>query len=50
MARTPNPKLHAVWRDRLRRQEVSGLTIAKFCVQECITRSKFYAWKRRLSL
>lgn len=50
MARTPNPKLHAVWRDRLRRQEVSGLTIAQFCVQECITRSKFYAWKRRFEL
>ena len=50
MARTPNPKLHAVWRDCLRRQEVSGLTIVKFCVQECITRSKFYAWKRRFEL
>lgn len=50
MARTPNPNLHAVWRNRLRRQEVSGLTIARFCVQECITRSKFYAWKRRFEL
>jgi hypothetical protein len=50
MARTPDPKLHALWRDRLRRQEASGLTIAQFCVQECVARSKFHAWKRRFRL
>ena len=33
MARTPDPKVHALWRDRIRRQEVSGLTIAQFCAQ-----------------
>ena len=25
MARRPDPKLHAIWRDRIRRQEASGL-------------------------
>jgi len=50
MARTPDPKLHAVWRDRVRRQEASGLTIAQFCAQECVARSKFHAWKRRFRL
>jgi len=50
MARTPDPKLHALWRDRDRRQEASGLTIAHFCVQEGIARSKFHAWKRRFLL
>ncbi len=30
MARTPDPKRHALWRDRVRRQEASGLTIAQF--------------------
>jgi hypothetical protein len=50
MARTPNPKVHATWRDRIRRQEVSGLTIEQFCAQEGIARSKFHAWKRRFRL
>jgi hypothetical protein len=48
MARTPNPKRHELWRDRVSRQEASGLTIAQFCAQECVARSKFYAWKHRL--
>jgi hypothetical protein len=50
MARTPNPKLHAIWRDRIRRQEASGLTIELFCTQEGVARSKFHAWKRRFRL
>ncbi len=48
MARTPDPKLHGLWRDRIRRQVQSGLTIAQFCQRERIARSKFYAWKGRL--
>ena len=50
MARTPNPKLHALWRDRIRRQATSGLTIEQFCAQEGVARSKFHAWKRRFRL
>jgi hypothetical protein len=50
MARTPDPPLHTVWRDRIRRQEASGLTIVQFCDQERIARSKFQAWKRRFRL
>ncbi len=50
MARTPNPKLHALWRDRIRRQEASGLTIEQFCTQEDVARSKFHAWKQRFRL
>ena len=50
MARTPDPKLHAIWRERIRRQEASGLTIEQFCSQEGIARSKFHAWKRRFRL
>jgi hypothetical protein len=50
MARPPNPKLHALWRDRVRRQEASGLAIEEFCAQERVARSKFYAWKRRFRL
>ena len=50
MARTPNPKLHELWRDRIGRQEASGLTIEQFCAQEGVARSKFHAWKRRFRL
>ena len=50
MARTPDPKLHALWRDRVRRQAASGLTIAEFCAKECVASSKFHAWKRRFRL
>jgi len=50
MARTPDPKLHALWRDRVGRQAASGLTIEQFCLQEGIARSKFHAWKRRFRL
>jgi putative transposase len=50
VARTPNPKLHALWRDRISRQEASGLTIEQFCTQEGVARSKFHAWKRRFRL
>jgi transposase-like protein len=50
MARTPDPKVHGIWRDRVRRQQTSGLTIAQFCTQEGIARSKFHAWKRRFQL
>jgi hypothetical protein len=50
MARTPDPKRHAVWRDRIRRQEASRLTVAQFCAEEGISRSKFYAWKYRFRL
>ena len=50
MARPPDPKLHALWRDRVGRQEASGLTIAQFCAQEGVARSKFHAWKRRFRL
>jgi putative transposase len=50
MARTPNPDLHLLWRDRVCRQRASGLTIVQFCEQEGIARSKFHAWKRRLRI
>ena len=50
MARRPDPQLDDVWRDRVRRQQASGLTIERFCAQERIARSKFHAWKRHFRL
>jgi len=50
MARTPDLDLHARWRERIRLQADSGLTVAQFCAREGITTSSFHAWKRRLRL
>jgi hypothetical protein len=48
MPRTPDPKLHALWRERVRRQVQSGLTITQFCAQERLPAKLFYAWRSRL--
>ena len=50
MARTPDLELHALWRERLRRQAGSGLSIAQFCAQEGLSTATFHSWKRRLRL
>ena len=50
MARPPGPKLHAVRRDRVRRQEASDLAIAQFCAQECVARSRSHTWGRRFRI
>jgi hypothetical protein len=50
MARTADPQLHTLWRERLRRQVDSGLTIAQFCDQEGLSAATFHSWKRRLRL
>jgi hypothetical protein len=48
--RTPDRQLHALWRNRVRRQAVSGLTITRFRAQERLSQASFSAWKRRLRL
>ena len=49
-ARPADPKLYAVWRDRVRRQQPSGLTISQICTQESVAMSEFHSWKRRFQL
>ena len=56
MARTPDPKVHALWRDRVLRQEASGLTIVKFCARKASPDRNSTpgsddsgSWKHRLS-
>lgn len=39
----------AVWRERLRAQQASGLSIAAWCKQEGISAWSFYAWRKRLA-
>jgi hypothetical protein len=50
MARRPNPALHALWRDRVSRQSISGLSVEQFCAQERFARSAFYRWKHQFGL
>jgi hypothetical protein len=50
VSRTPDLKLHGLWRDRVRRQNGSGLTVVQFCAQQSLSVASFYAWKRRLRL
>ena len=48
MPRTPDLKRHALWRECIRRQLDSGLTITQFCVREHLRVATFSSWKRRL--
>ena len=50
MPRTPDLKRHALWRECIRRQLDSGLTIAQFCVREHLSVATFQSWKHRLRL
>lgn len=50
MSRTPDLKRHALWRECIRRQAYSGLTIAQFCAREGLSVATFHSWKRRLRL
>ena len=36
------------WRERLKRQSESGMTVEAFCQQEGVSTSMFYRWQRQL--
>jgi hypothetical protein len=48
MARQLNQALWDQWRQRLKRQRESGLSIAAFCRRENLSPHGFHAWKRKL--
>jgi putative transposase len=50
VANNSSPKRVALWRDRVRRQPASGLTIVQFCAKERCALASFHAWKRRFRL
>lgn len=35
------------WRELIKRQAVSGLSIRRFCAKEGVSQPSFYAWRRR---
>lgn len=49
MARQPDPQKAVLWRQRLRRFQHSGLSIARFCAQEGCSDASFYQWRKRLA-
>jgi len=48
MARKPDPALQVLWRDRINRQQTSGLSVDEFCTRERFARSAFYRWRHLL--
>ena len=38
-----------VWRDVIRRQRDSGVSVAQFCRQEGLAEASFYNWRRKLA-
>jgi transposase-like protein len=49
MARSSDSGKAVAWRRRVRRFERSGLTIARFCRQEGISKASFYRWRNLLA-
>ncbi len=48
MSRQVNPMRWNEWRQRLKRQRESGLSISEFCRQENLSPHTFYLWRRKL--
>lgn len=50
MVMRKNPQKEAYWRDVVKRQLTTPLSIRKFCAQEGVSENSFYAWRRELAL
>ena len=48
MARMKSAEVWALWRDRLRRFQSSGLTVTAFCDWEGVSQAAFYVWRKKL--
>ncbi len=48
MARQVNSVLWNEWRQRLKRQRMSGLSISEFCRRENLSPHTFHSWRRKL--
>jgi hypothetical protein len=49
MSKGYDPAKHRRWRDLLRRQKQSGLSIRGFCEQESLSEARFHWWRRELA-
>jgi hypothetical protein len=48
VSKVTDPQLAQQWRDRLRRFDLSELTVTEFCRLEEYSAASFYRWRRRL--
>ena len=48
MGRSIDPGVWKQWRERLRRFESSGLTVAAYCRTEGVSTARFYQWRKTL--
>ena len=44
-----SPESERVWRERVRNQRNSGLSVACYCAENAVSESSFYHWRRRLA-
>jgi transposase-like protein len=44
-----DPKLERRWRDLIARWKRSGISVSDFCIDQGVSESSFYAWKRELA-
>ena len=49
MATRRNLERWQFWRDVIRRQEQSGLSVAAFCREEQVPPASFFAWRKKLA-
>ncbi len=49
MAQSSDSGKEVAWRRRVRRFQRSGLTVARFCRQEGISKASFYRWRNLLA-
>ena len=49
MATRRNLERWQSWRDVIRRQEESGLSVAAFCREQQVPPASFFAWRRKLA-
>jgi transposase-like protein len=43
-----DPVKERFWREAIRRQKTSGLSIREFCARQSLTESAFHAWRREI--
>jgi hypothetical protein len=49
MAKQRNGEREAFWREQVRRQAASRLSVRRFCEEKGLSEPSFYAWRRTLA-
>ena len=49
MVRAVSSRKEELWRARLQRFQISGLSVTQFCERERVSQPSFYQWRKRLA-